>query len=132
MTGLSNIDMEIAGRYAERQGLAFGTFTELSQLAPVRRAIAEAVARVNTHVDPGARIAAFANLPKELDADEEELTRSRKLRRGAIEAKYAMLIDGLYGQADSVNCEIEITYQDGRHSRLKAEVHMNRIPEAGQ
>ena len=132
VTALINIDMEIAGRYAERQGLAFGTFTELGQLAPVRAAIAEAVARVNTHVDPGARIVAFANLPKEFDADEEELTRSRKLRRGAIEAKYAMLIDGLYGQADSVNCEIEITYQDGRHSRLKAEVHMNRIPEAGQ
>lgn len=124
---LINIDMEIAGRFAEREGLAFGTFTELGQLAPVRAEIAKAVARVNAHVDPGARIAAFANLPKELDADEEELTRSRKLRRGAIEAKYSMLIEGLYAGADRVPCDIEVTYQDGRKSRLTAEVVMNHM-----
>ncbi len=128
---LVNIDMEIAGRFAEREGLAFGTFSELSQLAPVRAEIARTVRGVNAIVDSGARIAAFANLPKELDADEEELTRSRKLRRGAIEAKYAALIEGLYGGAESVPIEIDVTYQDGRKSRLKAEVAMNRMEEAG-
>lgn len=132
VVALVNIDMEIAGRFAERHGLAFGTFSELSQLPPVRVEIARAVARVNELVDPGARIAAFANLPKELDADEEELTRSRKLRRGAIEAKYAPLIDGLYGAADEVPLEIEVTYQDGRKSRLKASVAMNRTGGAAQ
>jgi len=130
VVALINIDLEIAGRFAERMGLAFGTFSELGQLAQVRAEIAQAVERVNARVDPGARIAAFANLPKELDADEEELTRSRKLRRGAIEGKYAMLIDGLYAGAASVPCEIEITYQDGRRSRLKTEVHMNPVQEA--
>ncbi|MGR3321154.1 MAG: AMP-dependent synthetase/ligase [Pseudooceanicola sp.] len=130
VVALVNIDMEIAGRFAERNGLAFGTFSELSQLAPVREEIARAVARVNELVDPGARIAAFANLPKELDADEEELTRSRKLRRGAIEQKYAPLIEGLYGDAETVPLEIDVTYQDGRKSRLKAEVTMNRTGEA--
>lgn len=127
VVALINIDMEIAGRFAERHGLAFGTFSELSQLDPVREEIARVVAHVNAKVDPGARIAAFANLPKELDADEEELTRSRKLRRGAIEAKYAALIDGLYGTADRVPLDIEVTYQDGRKSHLRTVVDMNRM-----
>ena len=126
VVALINIDLEIAGRFAERAGLAFGTFSELSQLDPVRAEIARTVARVNARVDSGARIAAFANLPKELDADEDELTRSRKLRRGAIEAKYAGLIDGLYAGAAIVPCDIEISYQDGRRSRLKTQVHINR------
>lgn len=130
VVALINIDIEIAGRFAERHGLAFGTFSELSQLAPVRAEIARAVAAVNTRVDPGARIAGFANLPKELDADEEELTRSRKLRRGTIEAKYADLIEGLYGGADSVPIEIDVTYQDGRRSRLSARVAINRTEGA--
>jgi len=132
VVALVNIDMEIAGRFAERQGLAFGTFSELSQLDPVRKEIARAVAHVNELVDPGARIASFANLPKELDADEEELTRSRKLRRGAIEAKYAPLIEGLYSGADTVPLDINVTYQDGRSSRLKAEVAMNSVGGAPQ
>jgi len=126
VVALVNIDLEIAGRFAERAGLAFGTFSELSQLEPVRAEIARAIARVNTRVDPGARIAAFANLPKELDADEDELTRSRKLRRGAIEARYAGLIEGLYAGATIVPCDIEVSYQDGRRSRLRTQVHINR------
>lgn len=132
VVALINVDLEIAGRFAERHGLAFGTYTELSQLPAIRHAIREAVARVNAHVDPGAQITGFANLPKELDADEDELTRSRKLRRGAIEGRYAMLVDGLYACAESVPCDIEITYQDGRHSRLRAEVILNHLTaEAG-
>lgn len=130
VVALINIDMEIAGRFAERSGLAFGTFSELSQLPPVRAEIARAVARVNAIVDAGARIAAFANLPKELDADEEELTRSRKLRREAIETKYAALIDGLYGDEESAPIDIDVTYQDGRKSRLRANVAMNRMEAA--
>lgn len=132
VVALINIDMQIAGRFAERNGLAFGTFSELSQLAPVREEIGRAVAAVNERVDPGARIAAFANLPKELDADEEELTRSRKLRRAAIETKYAELIDGLYSGAKSVPLSIDVTYQDGRQSRLSAQVAMNRTEAEGR
>lgn len=127
VVALINIDMEIAGRVAERAGLGFGTFSELSQLPPVRAEIAREVAKVNAIVDPGARIAAFANLPKELDADEEELTRSRKLRRGAIESRYAPLIEGLHGDAERVEIDIDVSYQDGRKSRLRAVVEMNRM-----
>ena len=127
VVALINIDMEIAGRLAERNGLAFGTFTELSQLEPVRRAVLAAVERVNARVDPWAQITAFCNLPKDLDPDDGELTRSRKLRRDAIEARYHALVAGLYDGSDAVHCDIQITYQDGHASRLQAHVPMNRL-----
>lgn len=130
VVALINVDSEIAGRYAELKGLAYGTFPELSQLADIRREVAGAIARVNGLLDPGARIAAFANLPKELDADESELTRSRKLRRGQIHARYSAIIDALYGETDEIRTEIEVRYQDGTTSRLNAPVAINRLGEA--
>ena len=77
-------------------GLAYGTFTELSQLEPIRIEVARAIAAVNALVEPAARVRHFATLPKELDADEAELTRSRKLRRELIHERYCDLIEALY------------------------------------
>lgn len=124
---LINIDADICGRVAERAGLSYGTFPELSQLPVVLDEVAKAVDRVNAIVDPGARIRGFANLPKELDADEAELTRSRKLRRSAIQEKYAAIVEALYARADSVGCEIEVTYRDGRKGMLKADVALSHV-----
>ncbi|GIX13471.1 MAG: hypothetical protein KatS3mg118_1430 [Paracoccaceae bacterium] len=131
VVALVNIDAQIAGRFAEMQGLAFGTFPELSQLPAIRAEVARVIERVNALVDPGARVTAFANLPKELDADEAELTRSRKLRREHIHARYAAMIEALYRGDDTLTTEIEVKYQDGSTSLLKAEVALNRI-EAGR
>lgn len=130
VVALINIDSEIAGRFAELKGLAYGTFPELSQLAEIRHEVTQAIARVNRMLDPGARVAAFANLPKELDADESELTRSRKLRRGQIHDRYRSLIDALYGDQALVGADIEIRYQDGSTSRMHAEVAINRMEGA--
>lgn len=127
VVALVNIDAEIAGRYAELRGLAFGTFPELSQLPAIREEVARAIRDVNLLVDPPARIAAFANLPKELDADEAELTRSRKLRREHIHQRYAGMIDGLYNGDAVLPTEIEVRYQDGSISMLRAEVALNRL-----
>ena len=124
---LINIDADICGRVAERAGLSYGTFPELSQLPVVVDEVAKAVDRVNAIVDPGARIRGFANLPKELDADEAELTRSRKLRRSAIQEKYAAIVEALYARADSIGCEIEVTYRDGRKGTLKADVALSHV-----
>jgi long-chain acyl-CoA synthetase len=129
VVALINVDSEIAGRFAELKGLAYGTFPELSQLAEVRREVSEAIARVNRLLDPGARIAAFANLPKELDADESELTRSRKLRRGQIHDRYIAIIEALYEGRDEIRTEIEVRYQDGTTSKLNAPVAINRMGE---
>ena len=69
----------------------------------------------------------FACFPKELDPDEGELTRTRKLRREFLEQRYASLIDGLYGGAAEVRIEIPVTYQDGRKGTLAANVRVNDV-----
>lgn len=130
VVALINIDSDIAGRFAELKGLAYGTFPELSQLAEIRAEVSAAIARVNRLLDPGARIAAFANLPKELDADEAELTRSRKLRRAQIHERYSAIIEALYDGRDAVRTEIEVRYQDGTTSTLNAPVAINRLGDA--
>ncbi|PJI40921.1 long-chain fatty acid--CoA ligase [Ferrovibrio sp.] len=130
VTALVNIDSEIAGRFAELHGLAYGTFTELSQLPAIRSEIAAVIAAVNRLVDPGARVLRFATLPKELDADESELTRSRKLRREAIHERYENLIDSLYRGASHCDSEIQVKYQDGSVSRLRARVAVNVVEAA--
>jgi long-chain acyl-CoA synthetase len=130
VVALINIDSEIAGRFAELQGLAYGTFPELSQLAEVRREVAEAIKRVNRLLDEGARITAFANLPKELDADESELTRSRKLRRAQIHERYRAIIKALYEGVDEITTEIEVRYQDGTTSKLNTLVAINSMGAA--
>jgi long-chain acyl-CoA synthetase len=127
VTALVNIDSEIAGRFAEMLGLTYGTFTELSQLEAIRVEVARAIASVNTLVEPGARVRQFATLPKELDADESELTRSRKLRRELIHERYRDLIDALYSTAEHCQTMIEVKYQDGTISQLNTKVSVNRV-----
>jgi len=130
VTALVNVDGEIAGRFAETLGLAFSTFAELSQLKAVRFEVAGAIAAVNALVDPPARVSRFATLPKELDADEQELTRSRKLRRELIHARHQRLIEALYGDVSHCDTTIDIRYQDGSVGRLDARVEINRVEAA--
>jgi long-chain acyl-CoA synthetase len=97
VSALVNIDGEVFARWAEQQGLSFTTFTDLSQRPEVVACVAAEIERVNRALPEGSRVQRFANLPKELDADEGELTRTRKLKREFIEQRYAALLDGLYG-----------------------------------
>jgi long-chain acyl-CoA synthetase len=78
----------------------------------------------------GAHVRCFATLPKELDADEAELTRSRKLRRELIHERYADLIGALYDGAAHCETTIQVKYQDGSVSALHAKVAMNRLGNA--
>jgi long-chain acyl-CoA synthetase len=127
VVALVNIDAEIAGRFAELNGLAYGTFTELSQLPAVRAEVAQVVEQVNALMDQGARVRSFATLPKELDADEAELTRSRKLRRELIHERYADLIESLYRGDPHCEATIQVKYQDGSSSTLRAKVAVNSL-----
>ncbi len=129
VTALINIDGEIFRRWCEQRGLAAATFTEMSQLEPIRHEVAAAVAAVNRLLDPAAKVLRFANLPKDLDPDDAELTRSRKLRRNVIDERYATLIDALYGSAPTCLAHIRIQYQDGGEGTLTAPVHINPMPE---
>jgi len=127
VTALINIDAEICGRYAERHSLGFGTFAELSQLPAVVDQIAETIAGVNQMLDAPSRVASFACLPKELDPDDAELTRSRKLRRNVIYERYAKAITALYGDEDLCDLEVVVKYQDGRESIVRSMVTIKRM-----
>lgn len=124
VTALINIDGEVFSRWAERQGLAFTTFTDLSQRPEVLARVGQEIARVNQALPVHSRVLRFANLPKELDADEGELTRTRKLKRDVIETRYAAVVQALYSTASQVAADIPVRYQDGRTGVLHAEVRL--------
>lgn len=120
VAALVNIDSEMIGSWAEDRGIGYTTFQDLSQKPQVRELIRREIDRISELLPEGSRVCRFINLPKELDADEGELTRSRKLRREFLEVRYKALIDGIYDGSSIVEVEIPITYQDGRKGVLRA------------
>jgi long-chain acyl-CoA synthetase len=120
-----NIDLTAVGNWAERNNIAYGSYQELAGLAPVLDMIQGHVEEVNESLAAdamlsGCQIHRFLVLHKELDADDGELTRTRKVRRNIIAEKYADLIDALYGGKSSVYTETEVTYEDGRKGKIRA------------
>ena len=129
VTALINVDAEIVGRYAETRGLAWGTFADLSQLPDVHDLMRATLTRINAGLDGVAGVARFATLPKELDPDDAELTRSRKLRRSVIEERYAPIIAALYADAGHCTLRIEVRYQDGSTAHIDAKVRVTNVGE---
>jgi len=130
VTALVNIDGSVFSRWAEQRNLAFTTFTDLSQRPEVIAQVAEEIRAVNAALPPGAQVQRFANLPKELDADEGELTRTRKLKREFVEERYREIVDGLYRRATEVALDIPVRYQDGRNGHLRATVQLASVDGA--
>jgi len=127
-----NIDMPAVGSWAERRGLAYASYQELAGLPEVAELLAGEVRQVNRDLaaEPalaGARIRRFLVLPKELDADDGELTRTRKVRRGFIAERYAPLVEALYAGAGRVAMSTEITYEDGRKGHIAAEILVHDV-----
>ena len=119
VTAMVAIDYENAGKWAERQALAYTTFTDLSQKEAIYGLVQAQVEEVNQTLPPAARIHRFLLLHKPFDADDAELTRTRKVRRGFIAERYHELVDALYGHGDSLAVETEIQYQDGRSATMR-------------
>ena len=105
VVALVQIDMGNVGNWAEANRLPFTTFKDLSHKQEVSALIGEAVARVNEGLPTVARIRGFALFDKELDADDDELTRTQKVRRTTIRAKYAAMIEDLYAPGPSVTAD---------------------------
>jgi long-chain acyl-CoA synthetase len=139
-TAFVNIDLAAVGAWAERNDIAYASYQELAQNPKVTEMIAGHVEAVNRALadDPmlsGCQIHRFLILHKELDADDGELTRTRKVRRRIIEEKYADLIAALYDGSASIYTETEVNYEDGRKGRLKATLairDVKRAPEAAR
>ena len=126
VAALINIDMANVGKWAENHQIGYTTYTDLAQKPPVYELIAEAVRRVNRDLPKVARVARFCLLYKELDADDEELTRTRKVRRAFVEERYGDLIRGLYSEDDVIPVVADIQYQDGRQARLRTDIRIYR------
>ena len=124
-TAFINIDLTAVGNWAERNNIGYASYQELAQHPQVLETIQNHVEEVNASVAQddmlsGCQIHRFVVLHKELDADDGELTRTRKVRRRIIEEKYADIIPALYDGSKSVSTETEVTYEDGRKGSIKA------------
>jgi len=133
-----NIDFEAVGNWAERRGLAYGGYVDLAGKPEVLALVAECIGQVNADLatEPGmadTQVARFIVLHKELDPDDDELTRTRKVRRGFIAQKYAVLVDALYGGRTEQFIETQVKFEDGRTGTVSATlgvVEAKRFPAA--
>ena len=114
------IDMQTVGTWAEKQGLAYTSFMDLSSKPEVAAMIGEAIAKANATLPDVQQVKRYLLLNKELDADDAEMTRTRKVRRRFVAEKYASVIEAFYGGASSADVTMEITFEDGRKSTLES------------
>ncbi|TDK46283.1 AMP-binding protein [Antarcticimicrobium luteum] len=120
-----NIDLTAVGNWAERNNIAYASYQELAGHPKVLGAIQEHVEAVNRSVAQdtmlsGCQVHRFVVLHKELDADDGEMTRTRKVRRRIVEEKYADIIEALYDDSATVSTRTEVTYEDGRKGHISA------------
>ena len=119
VTAMVNIDFANVGKWAENHQIAYTTYTDLAQKPEVYELVRNHIRQANGDLPPAARIQRFLLLHKELDADDAELTRTRKVRRKLIRERYSDIIEALYSENDYLDVETTITYQDGRTATLK-------------
>ncbi|MFN3296114.1 AMP-dependent synthetase/ligase [Caldimonas sp.] len=124
-----NIDFEAVGNWAEKRNLPYAGYTDLAQKPEVYELIRECVEKVNADLAQddklaGSQISRFLILHKELDADDGELTRTRKVRRSYIAEKYGVLVDALYGGKTSQYIETQVKFEDGRTGVVSADLRI--------
>ncbi len=135
-----NIDLTAVGNWAERNNIAYASYQELAGHPKVLQSIAGHVSAVNTSVaeDPmlsGCQVHRFVVLHKELDADDGEMTRTRKVRRRIVEEKFADIIAALYDGSEQISTTTEVTYEDGRKGSISATLSIGDalvVPVAAQ
>jgi long-chain acyl-CoA synthetase len=125
-----NIDMEAVGNWAEKRNLPYAGYTDLAQKPEVYALIRDCVEKVNADLSAdamlaGSQISRFLVLHKELDADDGELTRTRKVRRGFIAERYQVLVDALYDGKSSQFIETPVKFEDGRSGMVSADLKIS-------
>jgi long-chain acyl-CoA synthetase len=128
-----NIDFEAVGNWAERRNLPYAGYTDLAGKAEVRALIDDCVRKVNADLASderlaGCQVSRFLILHKELDADDGELTRTRKVRRGYIGDKYQVLVDALYEGKDEQFIQTQVKFEDGRSGSVSATLKIVDVP----
>ncbi len=129
VTAMIAIDINTVGSWAERQSIAYTSYADLSQKPEVRALIREEIRKGNETLPDATRVRRFLLLTKDLEADDAEMTRTRKVRRRFVVEKYAPVIDAFYGHRDEVELSTAITYEDGRQAVLQSRVRLEDVEQ---
>ena len=121
------IDLNTVGNWAERRGIPYTSYLDLSQKPEVCDLIREEIRKGNETLPASTRIRRFLLLTKDLEADDAEMTRTRKVRRKFVAEKYASVIDAFYAGGHAVELEASITYEDGRTAIMKSHVRVEDV-----
>ncbi len=127
VSAILNIDFAMVGKWAERNRIPYTTFVDLSQKEEVANLVQKDLVRVNGYLPEPARVRRFVLLHKEFDADEAELTRTRKLRREFMEERYKELIKAIYEAGKEINVKAPVTYRDGRKGVVATSIKVRHI-----
>jgi len=136
VTAFINIDLEAISNWAEKNDVTYASYHELAANEQVATLIQDCVASVNQELAnedqfKASQIQRFVVLHKELDADDGELTRTRKVRRKYVADKYSTLVDAMYSKQDNVHVETEVTFEDGRKGSIEADIKISDMVTAG-
>jgi long-chain acyl-CoA synthetase len=126
------IDMSTVGKWAEARSLPYTSFMDLACKPDVARLIVEEVGKINATLPGTSKVARIVLLNKELDADDAEITRTRKVRRGFVAEKYAPVIAAFYDGAREARLTMDITFEDGRRTQLASTLAVHDIAPAGE
>lgn len=129
VTAVVCIDYSVVGKWADEKKITYTSYPELSQKTEVYDLVEAQVRRANQDLPETARVRKFINLYKEFDADDDELTRTRKLRRGFVEKRYKEIMDALYEDTDNVYIDTTIKYEDGREAHIKTDLHIRHVED---
>lgn len=129
VTAMIAIDMSTVGNWAERLGLPYTSFMDLAKKPEVAKLIRDEVAKINATLPEATRVHRFLLLQKELDADDNEMTRTRKVRRAYVAQKYAPVIEAFYSGATMVDVTMEVTFEDGRKTTLTSNIQIHEAQD---
>ncbi len=127
VTALVVIEFANAGNWAEKNRIGYTTFTDLSQKDEIYELVRKAVVEVNSSLPETGQLRRFVLMHKEFDADEAEMTRSRKLRRGVLYEKYSDIIEAMYAGDEMVKVKTIVSYQDGSEGLLETNLKIMTV-----
>ena len=121
------IDYSVVGKWADEKKLNYTSYPELSQKPEVYQLVESQIRQANKDLPEAARVRRFTNLYKPLDADDDELTRTRKLRRKFVEKRYEEILAALYSEVESVHIDTSIKYEDGREAKIMTDLSIRTV-----
>lgn len=127
LAAILNIDFQNVGKWAEDRGIPYTSYMDLSQRPEVLDLLERLVRETNARLQPGWRVRAFVSLYKEFHPDDDELTRTRKLRRRHILNRYRDLVEAIYAGADRFQATVTVRYEDGRVATLHPVMEIRRL-----